>query len=82
MPHVDVIAEVGVNHDGDIEKAFRLIDVACAAGADIVKFQTFDPEFWRMQMRPWRNIRNVKNQLCPSAICCRDWRYRGKTISA
>jgi len=45
MPHVDVIAEVGVNHDGDIEKAFRLIDVACAAGADIVKFQTFDPEF-------------------------------------
>lgn len=36
-----VIAEVGVNHDGDIEKAKRLIDVAAQAGADLVKFQTF-----------------------------------------
>lgn len=36
-----VIAEAGVNHNGDIEKAKRLIDVAAQAGADLVKFQTF-----------------------------------------
>ncbi len=36
-----VIAEVGVNHDGDPELAHQLIDVAAAAGADYVKFQTF-----------------------------------------
>lgn len=36
-----VIAEVGVNHNGDLELAKRLIDVAAAAGADLVKFQTF-----------------------------------------
>lgn len=36
-----IIAEAGVNHDGSVEKAFRLIDIAAAAGADAVKFQTF-----------------------------------------
>jgi N,N'-diacetyllegionaminate synthase len=38
-----VIAEIGVNHDGDVELAHRLIDAAVDAGADAVKFQTFDP---------------------------------------
>ena len=37
-----IIAEAGVNHDGDIDKARRLIDVAARAGADLVKFQTFN----------------------------------------
>ena len=36
-----VIAEAGVNHNGDMELAKRLIDVAAQAGADLVKFQTF-----------------------------------------
>ena len=36
-----VIAEAGVNHNGDIELAKKLIDAAVEAGADIVKFQTF-----------------------------------------
>ena len=39
-----VIAEAGVNHNGEGALAHRLIDVAAAAGADAVKFQTFDPE--------------------------------------
>ena len=36
-----VIAEAGVNHNGDEKLAFELIDAAYEAGADIVKFQTF-----------------------------------------
>lgn len=42
MDHVIIIAEAGVNHNGDIKLAFRLIDQATEAGADYVKFQTFD----------------------------------------
>lgn len=36
-----IIAEAGVNHNGDIELAKKLVDVAAAAGVDYVKFQTF-----------------------------------------
>jgi len=38
---VYIIAEAGSNHDRDLDQAKRLIDVAAAAGADAVKFQTF-----------------------------------------
>ena len=37
-----VIAEAGVNHNGNLELAKQLIDAAAVAGADIVKFQTFN----------------------------------------
>jgi N,N'-diacetyllegionaminate synthase len=36
-----IIAEAGVNHNGDLDMARRLVDVAAEAGADLVKFQTF-----------------------------------------
>lgn len=39
-----IIAEAGVNHNGDIHMACHLIDVAADAGADLVKFQTFTAE--------------------------------------
>ena len=39
-----IIAEAGVNHNGSLKKALRLIDVATLAGADAIKFQTFKAE--------------------------------------
>lgn len=39
-----IIAEAGVNHNGDMDRALELIDAAAAAGADAVKFQTFSAD--------------------------------------
>lgn len=44
MNKVIIIAEAGVNHNGDIELAKKLVDVAVEAGVDYVKFQTFKSE--------------------------------------
>ncbi|MEK6658539.1 MAG: N-acetylneuraminate synthase [Campylobacterota bacterium] len=44
MKKVFIIAEAGVNHNGSVELAKKLIDVAVEAGADAVKFQTFKAE--------------------------------------
>ena len=41
MPKTLIIAEAGVNHNGSMDMAFKLIDAAKNAGADMVKFQTF-----------------------------------------
>lgn len=44
MQKTFIIAEAGVNHNGDIEIAKKMIDAASAAGVDAVKFQTFKAE--------------------------------------
>ena len=44
MSKVLIIAEAGVNHNGSLENAFKLIDAAVNAGVDYVKFQTFKSE--------------------------------------
>jgi N,N'-diacetyllegionaminate synthase len=41
VPHV--IAEAGVNHNGSVDTAHRLVDAAADAGCTLVKFQVFDP---------------------------------------
>ena len=41
MTKVVIIAEAGVNHNGDLNKAIELVKIAADAGADYVKFQTF-----------------------------------------
>jgi N,N'-diacetyllegionaminate synthase len=44
LDNVLIIAEAGVNHNGNIETALELIDIAARSGADVVKFQTFKAE--------------------------------------
>ena len=44
MCAVYIIAEVGVNHNGSLERAKEMIDLAASAGVDAVKFQTFVAE--------------------------------------
>lgn len=40
---VDIIAEVGINHDGDYEKAVRMVGEVAKTGVKTVKFQKYDP---------------------------------------
>jgi len=47
-----IIAEAGVNHNGSLDLAHRLVDVAVDAGADAVKFQTFRAEQLASSMAP------------------------------
>ena len=42
MKKITVIAEAGVNHNGDLKLAKKLIEKAAEAGADFIKFQTFN----------------------------------------
>ena len=44
MSHTLIIAEAGVNHNGSLSTAKRLVDAAAEAGVDIIKFQTFKAE--------------------------------------
>ena len=48
MSHTFIIAEVGVNHNGSVYIAKKMIDTAKACGVDAVKFQTFVSERSRM----------------------------------
>ena len=58
-----IIAEAGVNHNGNIETAKRLIDVASDAGVDYVKFQTFKTNkiVTKQAKRAYYQNENTKN---------------------
>jgi N,N'-diacetyllegionaminate synthase len=60
-----IIAEAGVNHNGDMNLAKQLIDVAATAGADLVKFQTFSAQDLVIRSVPKANYQieaNNKNE--------------------
>lgn len=42
--HVYIIAEIGINHNGDVSLAKELVDVASETGCDAVKFQKREPD--------------------------------------
>jgi len=59
-----VLAEIGVNHGGDLDLAKRLVDEAARGGADAVKFQTYkagklasrnSPSYWDLDSEPTRS---------------------------
>jgi len=56
-----VIAEAGSNHNRQLDQAFKLIDVAAAAGADAVKFQTYSAETIYSQKTPTPEYLKKKN---------------------
>ncbi len=61
-----IIAEAGVNHNGDIELGKRLIDVSADAGADLVKFQTFSAERLVTQSAPKADYQNESTDKAQS----------------
>lgn len=68
MKHIFIIAEAGVNHNGSLELARKLVDKAKEAGADCIKFQTFIPERLVTRIAPKaqyqsRNLNNDSSQL-------------------
>jgi len=56
--HTLIIAEAGVNHNGDMQLARQLIDVAADVGADMVKFQTFNAKRLATKQAPKANYQN------------------------
>lgn len=47
-----IIAEVGVNHNGDLDLAKRIVDAIAVSDVDIIKFQTFTPELLMTSATP------------------------------
>ncbi|MAG27237.1 N-acetylneuraminate synthase [Candidatus Pacearchaeota archaeon] len=66
MSKVKIIAEIGINHNGDIDLAKRLIDLAVVAGCDYVKFQKRTPDICvpseqkeKIRSTPWGELRYI-----------------------
>jgi N,N'-diacetyllegionaminate synthase len=60
-----IIAEAGVNHNGSIKKALKLIDVAKLSGANAIKFQTFKAENLTTDYAPkaeYQKYKSLKNE--------------------
>jgi N-acetylneuraminate synthase len=68
---VYVIAEIGLNHNGDVELAKRLIDVAADAGAQAVKFQKRTPEISTPE-----HMREVRRETPWGEMSYLEYRYR------
>lgn len=68
---VYVIAEIGLNHNGDVELAKRLIDVAADSGAQAVKFQKRTPEISTPE-----HMRDVRRETPWGEMSYLEYRYR------
>ena len=65
---VKIIAEAGINHNGSLKKALKMVDIAKQSGADSIKFQIFNAEevvtpFGKMANYAVRNMKSNKKQL-------------------
>ncbi len=68
MSRVFIIAEAGVNHNGERDKAFALIDVAAESGADAVKFQTFDAAALTNEAAPKAGYQKARTDASESQL--------------
>jgi N,N'-diacetyllegionaminate synthase len=66
MSRTFIIAEAGVNHNGSLELALRLVDAAHASGADAVKFQTFRADQLATHAAPKAPYQERKNAAAES----------------
>ena len=63
-----IIAEAGVNHNGDVGMARQLVDVAVEAGADAVKFQTLTAERYISRYAPKANYQLQATDVSESQV--------------
>jgi len=68
---IEVICECGINHNGDMDLARAMIAIAANAGADVAKFQVYDPETLldseHPQIKPWWDV-IIATKLTPEDV--------------
>ena len=65
---VYIIAEAGINHNGSISNALRMIELAAKCGADAIKFQLFDVNYLAANSAPLAPYQNTKNKIIQNQI--------------
>ena len=68
MSGVYVVAEAGVNHNGKLDLALRLVDIAAEARADAVKFQTFRAERLATASAPLADYQRRAGEVDDAAV--------------
>ena len=66
-----IIAEIGINHEGDPDVCLKMIKEAAAAGADAIKLQTMDPDqnysketqSYKLFKKAWLSSEQTKNMF-------------------
>lgn len=66
-----IIAEAGVNHDGAVSTAMRMVDIAAEAGADAIKFQVFRANEIASRSAPTARYQQITGDLCQTAMLAR-----------
>lgn len=65
---MEIIAEIGQNHDGDMDRALEMIDACAKAGADVAKFQVYDARaLFPREGNPWFDY-NCATELSRDAV--------------
>lgn len=62
MSNIEIVAEIGCNHNGDVELAKKMVKAAADANVDAVKFQMFKTESLVSTIAPKAEYQKIKNQ--------------------